>query len=64
MQVLPLQLTEPYQIEKKFRDALKILEGQLDCLFLCHGYIKGELIQDATMPDWDGCMNVNVRASF
>ena len=32
-----LNLKEPYQIEKKFRQAVKLLGGRLDALFLCHG---------------------------
>jgi hypothetical protein len=39
-----LNLREPYKIEKKFREALKILNGKLDCMILCHGYIKNENI--------------------
>jgi len=37
---ITLSLGEPYQIEKKFRQALKAIEGKLDYLFLCHGQIK------------------------
>jgi short-subunit dehydrogenase len=57
-------LKEPYQIEKKFRKALTILEGKIDCLILCHGMIKNETILDTNMLEWDDTMNLNVRASF
>jgi butyrate kinase len=57
-------LKEPYQIEKKFRKALTILEGKIDCLILCHGMIKNETILDTNMLEWYDTMNLNVRASF
>jgi hypothetical protein len=41
---VPLNLKEPYQIEKNFRKAVKILDGQLDCLILCHGMVDCESI--------------------
>jgi len=59
-----LNLGEPYQIEKKFRQALALLDGRLDHLFLCHGLIKNESILETNMLEWDKLMNLNVRASF
>ena len=63
-QSVTLNLGEPYQIEKKFRQALSLLEGRLDHLFLCHGVIKNESIIDTNMLEWDKMMNLNVRATF
>ena len=63
-QAITLNLREPYQIEKKFRQALSTLQGQLDCLILCHGYIKNESIFETNMLEWDQMMNLNVRPSF
>lgn len=59
-----LNLREPYQIEKKFREALKKIDGQLDVLILCHGCIKNENILQSNMLEWDNMMNLNVRPSF
>lgn len=63
-QSVTLNLGEPYQIEKKFRQALSLLDGRLDHLFLCHGLIKNESILETNMLEWDKLMNINVRASF
>ena len=57
-------LREPYQIEKKFRQAVQTLGGHLDCLILCHGYIKNENILETNMLEWDQMMNLNVRTHF
>lgn len=61
---ITLNLREPYQIEKKFRQALQMVGGTLDCLILCHGYIKNESILETNMLEWDQMMNLNVRPSF
>lgn len=61
---ITLNLREPYQIEKKFRTALQMLGGNLDCLILCHGYIKNESILETNMLEWDQMMNLNVRTHF
>lgn len=61
---IALNLREPFQIEKKFREAIKKLNGKLDCLMLCHGVIKNESILDTNILEWDQMMNLNVRASF
>ncbi len=61
---VPLNLREPYQIEKKFRKALNHLDGQLDCLILCHGTVKEEGILNTNMLEWDNMMNINCRTHF
>lgn len=61
---IALNLKEPYQIEKKFREAITMLQGHVDCLMLCHGTINNESIFEANMLTWDSTMNLNVRASF
>jgi len=61
---IPLNLREPYQIEKKFRKALAAIEGELHGLILCHGYIKNESITETNMLEWDLMMNLNVRPHF
>ena len=61
---IALNLKEPYQIEKKFRKAIALLDGRIDCLMLCHGAIKNESIFDTNMLEWDEMMNLNVRATF
>ena len=61
---IALNLKEPYQIEKKFRKAIALLDGRIDCLMLCHGAVKNESIFDTNMLEWDEMMNLNVRASF
>lgn len=48
-----LNLKEPYQIEKKFRKAIALLDGRIDCLILCHGSIKNETIFDTNVLEWD-----------
>lgn len=50
---IPLNLREPYQTEKKFREAMKVLGGHLDCLIMCHGYVKNESIFETNMLEWD-----------
>ena len=59
-QQVTLNLGEPYQIEKKFRQALALLDGRLDHLFLCHGLIRHESILDTNILEWDKLMNINV----
>ncbi len=59
-----LNLKEPYQIEKNFRKALQLLEGQLDSLILCHGVHNHESILNTNLLQWDEIMNVNVRTHF
>jgi hypothetical protein len=39
---ISVNMKEPYQLEKKFRQAMQTLGGQVDILMLCHGYIKNE----------------------
>lgn len=39
---ISVNMREPYQLEKKFRQAMQTLGGQLDILMLCHGYVKNE----------------------
>jgi hypothetical protein len=34
---ITVNLKDPYQIEKKFHQAVKLLDGRIDCLILCHG---------------------------
>ena len=63
-QFVTLNLGEPHQMEKKFRQALSLLDGRLDHLFLCHGIINNESIIETNMLEWDKLMNINVRASF
>jgi NADP-dependent 3-hydroxy acid dehydrogenase YdfG len=59
-----INLKEPYQVEKKFSEALFKLGGQLDVLILCHGYIKHESIIQTNILEWDSMMNLNVRTHF
>ena len=56
-----INLKEPYQVEKKFSEALEQLKGKLDSLVLCHGYIKHESIIQTNILEWDQMMNLNVR---
>jgi len=59
-----INLREPYQVEKKFSEALEKINGELDVLILCHGYIKHESILTTNILQWDEMMNLNVRTNF
>lgn len=61
---ITLNLREPYQIEKKFNQAMKHLEGHLDCLFMCHGYLKNHSMEEVSLKDWDDMMYLNVRPTL
>jgi hypothetical protein len=50
---IPLNLREPYQIEKQFRFALGHFMGTLDCMILCHGAVTSVSIGETNMLEWD-----------
>jgi len=53
VQTVVINFREPYQVEKKFSEALELLGGDLDILILCHGYIKHESIISTNILEWD-----------
>mmetsp|Transcript_38495 Transcript_38495/g.28332 ORF Transcript_38495/g.28332 Transcript_38495/m.28332 type:complete len:311 (+) Transcript_38495:300-1232(+) len=61
VQTVVLNLREPYQIEKKFSEALELLGGDLDILILCHGVIIHHPIITTNNLEWDNLLNLNVR---
>ncbi len=64
LNLIALDLKEPYLIEKKFRKAISFLNGQLDSLILSHGVIQEEGILNTNMLQWDTLMNINCRTHF
>lgn len=54
----------PLDLESKFREAMKDLNGVLHSVIVWHGYAEPGGIRSLNLKQWDRWMNINVRSSF
>jgi NAD(P)-dependent dehydrogenase (short-subunit alcohol dehydrogenase family) len=54
----------PLDLESKFREAVKDLDGKLHSVICWHGLVVPGSIRTLNLKQWDKCMNVNVRSTF
>lgn len=57
-----INMEDPIQINKGFKNIMQKFKGKLDILIICHGVFKVTSINKCSPVTFDNAMNVNVRS--
>lgn len=61
---IALDLESGPKITEKFKEAMVLLGGKLDCLICCHGKFIAGNVTDVQIQEFDKNINLNVRSNF